>query len=43
MMDMYTDRTPWVDDNLGGRWSTEKMEAYKALGSSFTFTYEPRY
>lgn len=36
------DQTPWVDDSLGGRWSTEKMGSYKDLGSSFNFTYEPR-
>jgi hypothetical protein len=41
-MSTYTDPQPWVDDNFGGRWSTEKKDAYLALGSSFNFSYEPR-
>ena len=37
------DPEPWVDDCFGGRWSTEKMNAYKSHGSSFTFAFQPRY
>lgn len=38
----YEDPQPWVDDCFGGRWSTEKKDAYTSRGSSFQFSYEPR-
>ena len=41
--DAEVDPEPWVDDCCGGRWSTEKMNAYKSHGSSFTFAFQPRY